>query len=563
MKNNLYSWQEECLRRWMAGGGRGIVEAVTGAGKTRLALEAIGALEKKYGAKLLVKIVVPTAALMRQWSKALREFLSEAGGGLSESVAGAGASGNESGGAAAIGPGDSRSESAAAMGPGDDESEGVADIGLCGGGRKASAEHKYMIYVVNSARYTLARQILANLRQGRPVFLIADECHHYASGENRLIFEFMDHMKDGSAPYHCLGLSATLPAGEARRTLVRALGPCVYSYNLKKALAARTIAKYDIYHISLNLLPKERERYNEISAYMQQLFSKLLKARPQLRGKSSRELYEALGQLAGNGPPQISKAATIYLKLSYQRKSLVCLAKERSLCALCLIRLLGLKEKIIVFGERIRQAEELYQHLSADFPGRVGRYHSQMGAQANKNVLERFRNGEIRILITCKSLDEGMDIPDVSVGIILSGTSGQRQRIQRLGRVIRKAEGKDFASLYYLHTDQTSEDECFLPQGGQHRITELYFDSGHGEFYNPVYEEAACRAFDGWCMGEENAGMNEKVRQEILRCLRLGSVRCDWELPLKELEEKAAAARGVRERNYWICMAKVHAAREE
>lgn len=117
------------------------------------------------------------------------------------------------------------------------------------------------------------------------------------------------------------------------------------------------------------------------------------------------------------------------MRLSFARKNIVCLAAARNSCALELIALLGIKEKIIIFGERIRQADELYEQLKIRYPGRIGRYHSQMGSQANKNTLELFRDGEIRVLIACKSLDEGIDIPDVSVGIILSGTSGQRQRI--------------------------------------------------------------------------------------------------------------------------------------
>lgn len=58
-------------------------------------------------------------------------------------------------------------------------------------GRKTLGNCKYMIYVIHSARYELARNILSDLKNGERVLLIADECHHYASGENHLIFEFL------------------------------------------------------------------------------------------------------------------------------------------------------------------------------------------------------------------------------------------------------------------------------------------------------------------------------------------------------------------------------------
>ena len=115
-----------------------------------LALTAMSRLERQLGGRLRVKIVVPTGALMRQWKQALQEHLTD---GL-------------------------QIQTAVRSG-----------IGLRGAGFKCASDCKYMIYVINSARYELARQILGELRQGENVLLIADECHHYESEQNRLIFE--------------------------------------------------------------------------------------------------------------------------------------------------------------------------------------------------------------------------------------------------------------------------------------------------------------------------------------------------------------------------------------
>ena len=78
MNKELYDWQEECLERWFEHNGRGIVQAVTGSGKTLLALSAMDRLNQKLNDSLRVKIVVPTGALMRQWNQALREYLAAA-----------------------------------------------------------------------------------------------------------------------------------------------------------------------------------------------------------------------------------------------------------------------------------------------------------------------------------------------------------------------------------------------------------------------------------------------------------------------------------------------------
>ena len=241
------------------------------------------------------------------------------------------------------------------------------------------------------------------------------------------------------------------------------------------------------------------------------------------------------------------------MNLTYKRKSLVCLAAERIDCALDLVGSLDEHEKILIFGERIRQAETLYKLLHRQYPGRVGRYHSQMGPQANKNALERFRTGQIRILIACKAIDEGVDVPDASIGIILSGTAARRQRIQRLGRILRINEGKDRASLYYLHIEETSEDVCFLPDGRENTVFELEYDSVWRRFFNPDYDKAATKALTDM----EYAGLGAEKEKEARRCLKLGIVRADWRRELEYMEERIRDAKSTRERNYWVCMKKV------
>lgn len=532
MEKKLYQWQEECLERWFANNGRGMVQAATGSGKTVLALTAVKRLEKKLEEEskevplkgqerqLHIKIVVPTGALMRQWYKALRGYLDNA----SESRGDAG------------------------------NFQGVREkIGLRGNGCKDSADCKYMIYVINSARYELARQILAELKDGGKVLLIADECHHYGSGQNRLIFEFLPYIKEYEKNFFSLGLSATLPSGQVRHYLASALGGKIYSYGMDRASTQDTVCPYDIYHIGLAFQEEERQEYEELSARMKHLYSGLLRAHSILGKVEQKERYEILKGLCGSKNKKIAEAAAMYIKLSYKRKSLVCTASARTVCAYDLAERLADEEKILIFGERISQAEELYGLLEERFPGKAGRYHSKMGQMANKNVLERFRDGDIRILIACKAMDEGVDIPDVSAGIVLSGTSAQRQRIQRLGRIVRKKEGKERALLYYLHITETSEDSCFLPEGGENHIFEMeYFPEGR-KFVNLPYDKAADK-FLREMLREGAAG--EKIK-EAQRCIRLGCVRPDWRLGREEIAKRIKGAKRISDRNYWVCMKRI------
>ena len=130
----LYSWQRECLDRWARHNFTGIVNVVTGAGKTVLALAAIDRLLGLYP-ELRVRIVVPTIPLARQWEAALRRRA------LSEAF----------------------------------------HPGLFGGSARDDPERAVMLYIINSARDALPSQLRRELALGRHVLLICDECHHCQS----------------------------------------------------------------------------------------------------------------------------------------------------------------------------------------------------------------------------------------------------------------------------------------------------------------------------------------------------------------------------------------------
>lgn len=517
MEKELYEWQEECLKRWFANNGRGIVQAVTGSGKTYLALTAAARMEEKVGGNFHIKIIVPTGALMQQWNRALREFLSDS---CTEEV------------------------SPANLGK---------KIGLRGCGSKSAFDCKYMIYVINSARYELARQILAELKQDNAVLLIADECHHYASDQNKLIFEFLPYIKQYQDRFFSLGLSATLPSGQPQCYLTSVLGRKIYDYGTEEASLHHTICPYDVYHISLTFFPSEKAEYEELSDRMALLYRKLLRSYPSLAMLDQKDRYELLCHLSGDKNRKIAEMASLYIRLSFKRKSLVCLASARTACTCDLIARLDDSEKIIIFSERTKQADKLYQLLQESYPEKVGRYHSKMGKWANKNVLDRFREGSVRILIACKAIDEGIDVPDASVGIIMSGTSTQRQRIQRLGRIIRKNNEKEHSSLYYLHITETSEDSCFLPNAANRRLFELTYDSHNHLFTNPVYDERALSLLNAM----QNAHIGEEKLQETTRCLQLGCIRTDWLLEQAAIEEHIKNAKYISDKNYWICMKKL------
>ena len=404
-----YRWQEECIEIWKRNDCRGIVEAVTGSGKTVLALKALRELRESCGENMWTAVVVPTRALMVQWSRLLRSFFL---------------------------------------------------------GEDSGTELQYQIYVINSARYRLARQILGKLRDGRTVFLIADECHHYTSGENGKIFEFVPYLKEVPGHYHALGLSATVSGKDGAERLETALGKIIFRYSYWQALRAGVVSEFKLIQIALHFQADECEEYEELSDRMKNVRKQLYSRYPLLK-KEGISFFSVLQSLAKEDTVTGRLAGT-YLHLSYQRKRIVCMAKNRIFCVQELLRELDIRRKVLVFSERIEQAEQLFALLKREYGDKAGKYHSKAGKQANENALERFRNGEILILVTCKALDEGVDVPDAEVGIILSGTGMERQRLQRLGRILRRSEKKETAALYYLFVRESMEEKSYFPLHGEY-----------------------------------------------------------------------------------------------
>ena len=83
----------------------------------------------------------------------------------------------------------------------------------------------------------------------------------------------------------------------------------------------------------------------------------------------------------------------------------------------------------------------------------------QTPVKERHDILTRFRNGNYRTLVTSHVLNEGVDVPEAKVAIILSGTASQREFIQRLGRILRKGQDRHkLARLYEVVAEQTSEE---------------------------------------------------------------------------------------------------------
>ncbi|PYO08382.1 MAG: hypothetical protein DMD75_18645 [Candidatus Rokuibacteriota bacterium] len=79
-----------------------------------------------------------------------------------------------------------------------------------------------------------------------------------------------------------------------------------------------------------------------------------------------------------------------------------------------------------------------------------------IGRSERDNALERFHRGDLRTLVSARVLNEGLDVPDADVAVVVGGALGEREHVQRVGRLLRPGEGKR-AVVYELVTRNTIE----------------------------------------------------------------------------------------------------------
>ena len=492
-------WQTNCLQTWARNGYRGIVKAVTGSGKTYLALSAVRRLESVSDRDLRVVIVVPRTFLASQWREEIKKHL------------------------------DVR----------------TWDIGIFSGIRKDFGR-KFMIYVVNSARYSLSRYILSELLNGRAVFLIADECHHYGSAENMHIFDFYPAM-DKDAPYYALGLSAT-PEIANFKSIAIPLGREIYSYGLGDALRDNVISRFILFSVRLGFTPDEAATYTEMSESLSIYLHKLRNLRPELHGLPPAQFFARLHKLARQDGGQDSAAlARAALTLIFNRRTVSHMATSRHHCAVSIVKALPADFRVILFCERIQAAEQLYRALRDVYPGQTGLYHSQMADLARQEMLERYKIGALRLLVCCKALDEGLNVPSTDAGVIVSSSMSARQRVQRLGRLLRRS--KEIKRVYYLYMGDSHEDRELVvglealcddvPMVSLSYRGEMFRNSEYEKLRERVLTEAAARG-----AGRETLNALYHNMERVLP-------RGDFLLPEQACREKLRACLPTKERNYW------------
>lgn len=420
----LYEWQKECVEKWFDEGGRGTIKVVTGGGKTLLAFAIAEALQNRKEPNLYLAVTVPTIVLMHQWYDELVEK-----GNIPKEL-----------------------------------------IGRLGGGYQDEFDdqRRIMLCVLVSASKKLP-QMVEKLGIADRLLLTVDECHRAGSSD-------MSRVLDTKRAYS-LGLSATPERddetdaeaevkGYEESVVGQALGKIIFELSYADALNFGLIPPFTVRHFGLPLNLGERSRYEQLTRAISDARSEL-KANAPMSAVSGGSFFRWARSMAGKKGGELGGLAAKMVGDSNRRKELLYRMEARTLAVVELLR----KEfaanpdaRVILFHESIGEAMRLFVRLRDEGLAAIAE-HSELPDSVRETGLDLFRKGIAQVLVSVKSLIEGFNVPAVDVGIIVASSSSVRQRIQSMGRVLRRHRTKDgeekTSCIHVLYGHNTVDDSIY------------------------------------------------------------------------------------------------------
>ncbi|MFN3202824.1 MAG: DEAD/DEAH box helicase family protein [Bradymonadia bacterium] len=296
-------------------------------------------------------------------------------------------------------------------------------VGIVGGG-------EYDVQDLTVITYDSAYQHMEHLGS-RFGLIVFDECHHLPGDAYGMASKLC------IAPYR-LGLTATPERGDGRHEeLVELIGPFVYRKQINE-LSGDFLAEYTTERILVDLSPEEWAEYQEERAIYRDFVHRsgisfkrkggwqefIAKSSRSAEGRRAMQAYRRQRALAFAAP---SKLEYVEMLLHQHRRDRAILFTQDNATAYSIAR--RFLVPVITHQTKIKERSAILQGLA---------------------------DGTFNALSTSKVLNEGVDVPDANVAIIISGSGSVREHVQRLGRILRK-KGDKTATLYELVSNDTAE----------------------------------------------------------------------------------------------------------
>ena len=375
----------------------GILSIATGGGKTKTALIASTEMQRGHDGHICVVILAPSRPLIRQWASDVREFNMEP----------------------VIFTGMSPVR----------RLEELDRLSIAFGTTQPRTEVLLMTNALFSQRASVVRRWLEGLPDSVSRILIADEVHNLGSSS------FINNQPEFFE--HRIGLSAT-PIRQYDPDGTDQLfgffgGPPVFEFTLRDAISAGCLVPYRYFLHAVEFSGAEMDHYEDLSQQLAQAgfhvtddgrtvgltprVEQLLRERRALVEQADSKLTALEQALRQMNPPAIQKT------LIYTSAKPTVLDKARQ----------------ITLVNRLLQDLHITSHqYTAD----------ETGASGSQGYLQKFDSGDYQVLTAMRVLDEGIDIPQTDTAFLMASSTVEREWVQRRGRILRNAPGKEFANLH-------------------------------------------------------------------------------------------------------------------
>ncbi len=261
--------------------------------------------------------------------------------------------------------------------------------------------------------------------------IVFDEVHHLPGGF------YLEAAHAAIAPYR-LGLTATYERSDGKESLLdEVVGRVVYRRSIKD-LSGDILADYEVRTIPVEMTPPDFETYTEAREFYRTFVS--------TRGIRMSSVRGWQHFLAATSKSKEGRRALE----AYHRQKRLALVHANKLRKLYELLEEHHNDRVLIFTNDNASVYEISERMLC--PSIT----HQTPIKERKEILARFNEGTYRTIVTSKVLNEGVDVPEARVAVILSGSGSVREHVQRLGRILRRAPDKR-AVLYELVTDNTVE----------------------------------------------------------------------------------------------------------
>jgi superfamily II DNA or RNA helicase len=277
----------------------------------------------------------------------------------------------------------------------------------------------------------------------RADMVILDEVH-LVSTTARSFNRIFDVISNSNSNKALLGLTATIDEVDPKNQTIMAIIPPVRRYLIKDAVTDGRLAKPIINPLKVNLTEQEQKTYDEYSRKIRTISARF-----------KRYNAEAMMELAKQGGFPSWQAKAWFLNVR-KRKGLLASAENKLATAVELIRTKHPTQKVMVFSETLESIRKLKQQLKSKGIEAM-LIDSRMPSFRRQQLLSEWGK-RFYPLLSVHTLEIGYDVPEVGIEIILATTSNMNQIVQRIGRVLRKVEGKETALVYVIYVSDSKDD---------------------------------------------------------------------------------------------------------